>query len=299
MIRRATVVLLAVLTALLAAPACADSGAYSRGLLWRVEKPGTPASWVFGTIHSADPRVTRLREPVAEALAASRSFTLEIRLDDAARRVFADAMFLERGDLRGLIGEEAFREAARRMEAVGIPPEVTGGLKPWAVLISLVVPEQAGGVILDHELLHRAMQQRKPVYQLETVLEQIALFDDMPLDTQVALLADALRRFELLAGFADRTLDAWLAEDLAGIWGVNAALMEGAGPVAADQEYFIRRVIHGRSVIMAHRMQARLREGSAFIAVGALHLYGEQGVLGLLERDGFRITPATSESREP
>lgn len=274
------------------AAACADPGAaYSRGLLWRIERPGSAPSHVFGTIHSADPRVKALSGAAAQVLDGSRSFTLEIRLDDVARRVFADAMLLDRGDLRGLIGEDAFTEAARRMQAVGVPPEATDQLKPWAVLVSLVVPEEAGGVILDHELLHRAMQQHKPVYQLETVMEQIALFDDIPLDTQVVLLTDVLRRFDVLAGFSNRTLEAWLARDLAGIWNASTALMEGAGPAAPHQEYFIRRVIHGRSVIMAHRMQARLREGNAFFAVGALHLYGEQGVLGLLEKEGFRVTP--------
>ncbi|HSD61824.1 MAG TPA: TraB/GumN family protein [Burkholderiales bacterium] len=272
--------------------ACADPGAaLSRGLLWRIERPGGAPSHVFGTIHSADPRVKALSSAAEQVLDNSRSFTLEIQLDDVARQVFADAMFLDRGDLRGLIGEDGFQEAARRMQAAGIPPEVTNQLKPWAVLISLVVPDEAGGVILDHELLHRAMQQRKPVYQLETVMEQIALFDDIPLDIQVLLLSDALRRFDVLAGFSHRTLEAWLAQDLVGIWSASTALMEGAGPAARHQEYFIRRVINGRSVIMAHRMQARLREGNAFFAVGALHLYGEQGVLSLLEKEGFRVTP--------
>lgn len=282
--------LLALAFALFASTAGAEPGAFSRGLLWRVEKPGAPASHVFGTIHSTDPRVTGLAPVVADTLAASRSFTLEIQLDDVARQVFADAMFLERGDLAGIIGPEAFGEAARRMQAVGIPPEVTNRLKPWGVLLNLVVPEKEGGVILDHELLHRAMQQRKPIYQLESVAEQIALFDDIPLDTQVALLTDALGRFELLAGLAEQALEAWLEQDLQAIWGASLALMEGAGPAASHQRYFIRRVILGRNVIMAHRMQARLREGNAFFAVGALHLYGEEGVLALLAQEGFRLT---------
>lgn len=289
MIRHVIAVLGALVSVVLAAPASADAGAWSRGLLWRIEHPGAPASHVFGTIHSSDPRVTVLPPAVADALLASRSFTLEIQLDDVGRQVFADAMFLERGDLESVIGPEAFGEAARRMQAAGIPPEVTRQLKPWGVLLSLVVPEEEGGVILDHELLHRAMQQRKPVYQLESVAEQIALFDDIPLDTQVALLKDALARFDLLAGLSGQSLEAWLARDLQGIWAASMRMMEGAGPAAEHQRYFIRRVIQGRNVIMAHRMQARLREGNAFFAVGALHLYGDQGVLARLEREGFRV----------
>jgi uncharacterized protein len=264
---------------------------FSRGLLWRVESPGAAPSHVFGTIHSADARVTRLPEPVIDALAASRSFTMEIRLDDAARQAFTEAMLLEgRGDLAHLAGPETFERAAARMQAAGIPPDVTAKLKPWAVLINLVVPQEAGGVILDDELFHQAMLQHKPIGQLESVDEQIAVFDDIPMETQVALLEDTLRRFDVLSNLIGQTIEAYLARDLGRIWRINTALIAGAGSAAPHHEYFIRRVVHGRSIIMAHRMQARLREGGAFFAVGAMHLYGEQGVLSLLAREGYRIT---------
>jgi len=42
---------------------------------------------------------------------------------------------------------------------------------------------------------------------------------------------------------------------------------------------------------MAQRMQSRLREGARFIAVGALHLPGEEGLLKLLSQQGYRLTP--------
>jgi hypothetical protein len=51
-----------------------------------------------------------------------------------------------------------------------------------------------------------------------------------------------------------------------------------------------KRVVHDRSVVMAFRMQRQLRRGHAFIALGALHLYGKKGVLTLLEADGYRTT---------
>jgi len=38
------------------------------------------------------------------------------------------------------------------------------------------------------------------------------------------------------------------------------------------------------------RMQRKLRRGAAFVALGALHLYGDKGVLALLEEDGYRST---------
>jgi uncharacterized protein YbaP (TraB family) len=58
--------------------------------------------------------------------------------------------------------------------------------------------------------------------------------------------------------------------------------------MAAQQAVMTKRVLHDRSVVMAFRMQRELRRGDAFVALGALHLYGPHGVLALLEGDGYR-----------
>ena len=58
--------------------------------------------------------------------------------------------------------------------------------------------------------------------------------------------------------------------------------------VAPHHAIMTKRVLHDRSVVMAYRMQRELRRGDAFVALGALHLYGPQGVLAQLEQDGYR-----------
>jgi uncharacterized protein YbaP (TraB family) len=50
---------------------------------------------------------------------------------------------------------------------------------------------------------------------------------------------------------------------------------------------------HGLIDARNRRMVERMKDsfdGGAFIAVGALHLPGENGVLALLERDGFSLS---------
>ena len=73
---------------------------YERGLLWRIEGKGAPASHVFGTIHLADPRVTTLPPAVATELNRARSLTLEVRLDPGAIPMLASRMIY--GDGRDL-----------------------------------------------------------------------------------------------------------------------------------------------------------------------------------------------------
>jgi hypothetical protein len=50
------------------------------------------------------------------------------------------------------------------------------------------------------------------------------------------------------------------------------------------------RLLRQRNLLMLERMQLRLKEGNAFIAVGAMHLPGEEGLLQLLRRAGYRVT---------
>src|SRR5213593_1570903 len=61
---------------------------YERGLLWRLDKPGVPASYVFGTLHSNDPRVTALPLPVQHAFAASNTFAMEVYLSEIEETEF-------------------------------------------------------------------------------------------------------------------------------------------------------------------------------------------------------------------
>jgi hypothetical protein len=65
-------------------------------------------------------------------------------------------------------------------------------------------------------------------------------------------------------------------------------LCERYPEVAPHHAIMTKRVLHDRSVVMAYRMQRELRRGDAFVALGALHLYGPQGVLAHLEQDGYR-----------
>ncbi|MFZ1983363.1 MAG: TraB/GumN family protein, partial [Desulfatitalea sp.] len=75
------------------------------GLLWRVAKNGTAPSHLLGTIHSADPRVVRLRPAVQSALDRSDRFVMEMELESAAMTDFGASMLLTDGsDLEALLG---------------------------------------------------------------------------------------------------------------------------------------------------------------------------------------------------
>lgn len=279
----------AALAALLAPGRSRAAGRFDRGLLWRVSARNAAASHVYGTIHVSDPRLVPLPARVRKAFDAARALMLEYVPDGYSKQRFLEAaMFLDGQTLEAKIGSEDFERAYRHLAPIGLPREFVNKMKPWGVLLNLHNPKGADGSPLDSQLLELALGRRMPLSQIEGVEEQIFTFDEFPMESQVALLKHSLAHAAELIALGERTLEAYLAGDLARIWRLRGQFAQRHPEIAAHQAVMDKRVVHDRNVVMAFRMQRELRRGNAFIALGALHLHGEQGVLARLEADGYR-----------
>jgi len=141
---------------------------------------------------------------------------------------------------------------------------------------------------LDHELQRRAQDQGLPVFGLETVAEQIDVFDGLDLAAQVELLEAALDQQGQIEGWWRATRRAYLERDTASLYRLLLEQSAAGDPELAAR--LIEAVLDRRNERMVERMAPRLAAGRAFVAVGALHLPGERGVLRLLEEQGYEVT---------
>ena len=264
------------------------SGRFDRGLLFQVTKAGYPESHVFGTIHVGDPRVLALPKPVTEAFEKSRGLVTEVMLDEGGLAAFSTHMLLEPGKtLPTEIGQPLFERAAPLLERYAIPREGALRLRPWVVFTTLNLPPPTDLVALDLELMHKAQESGKAVQGLESVEEQAAALGGLPLNDQIALLNDAVCHYDAIQLEVAGLLRAYLDRDL----GMLMALAERYQ--ASGQDRYSRlmdSLLWKRNRLMVERMAPRLAEGSSFIAIGALHLAGERGVLALLEGLGYRVS---------
>lgn len=280
------------LGALLALPGGTRAAArFDRGLLWRIDKAGVEPSHVFGTLHADDPRLKALPGAALEAFGRARALMLEHVADAYARERFLEAaMYLDGRTLDQAIGAEDFERAVAAMAPIGLSREFVRKVKPWGVLLNLRVSRQpSGGTSPDAQLFALARERRMPVTQIEHVEEQVFTFDEMSTQAQVALLKHFLAHRDELDALAERTLQAYLARDLRGLWQAQQEYARRHPEIGIPHAELLKRVVLDRSVVMAFRMQRELRRGRAFVAVGALHLYGPKGVLALLEEDGYSV----------
>lgn len=265
---------------------------HGQGILFRLDKAGVAPSFVFGTLHSSDPRVTALPAPVRQAFDAARTFAPETLLSERDIDEFFAAAQFDDGRRLADFFDPATMAAIRSGLGSEAPSEgALVRLKPWAVLLKLAErprhPDE--GPSLDTLLLIEAQRRRLTVIGLELPDEQISAFDAIPLPTQVALVKFLLDHRERLARDHEAIVVAWLDRDIARLVALGDAPARAYPVMAPHYAELSRHLVDNRSAQMAHRLFVPLRTGRVFAAVGALHLHGERGLLALLRAQGYTV----------
>jgi uncharacterized protein len=125
-------------------PTLADALPFSDGVLWRVERADGAASYVFGTLHSRDERVTALPQQVSDAFAASQTLAIECILDNPAILKVTRAMLLPRGER--LDASLSAAQVARLKDVAAdyhMPFTMVTRFKPWGAMMLFSVPPPA------------------------------------------------------------------------------------------------------------------------------------------------------------
>ncbi len=285
----------ALTTLALAAPAQqGDAIALGQGLLWKVEKQGQQSSYVFGTMHVGDVEITTLAPLVQQAFSSARVLLTELKMDYATIAAVMRNMYYEdERTLLAITGPELFEQVATRLAELGISRQAAIRMRPWAVMSVLGVAQlgngdTSSGTGLDVQLYTDAMKQGKQVEALETADEQLSVFENLPKQAKVDMVRSAMADRQKTQAEFNKIREAYLARDLKRL--LEMAEEEAKGEYGQFMQAFNREGIIERNHRMVSRMQKYLNDGSAFVAVGALHLPGDKGILRLLEQRGFRIT---------
>lgn len=267
---------------------------FSEGVFWRVTKDGEVVGHILGTIHSNDERITRIPDPVMEVFAEARGYAIEAFPGSDLWNPYhgfqsiAGRMMLEDGKtLADVAGEEIASQVYAILKRNHAEEKFARRIKPWAAIHSLSIKSEHQGPIIDQKLLDLAVVQDKDLYQVESPEELLAAFYGMPMDSQVSLLADKLRAYPAARGTMERIIQAYAREDLQEMMDLSTEFIDKSPDKRQHHQAYVKHAIDVRSVVMAHYMQEPFRDRGAFVAIGALHLYGRNGVLALIGQDLF------------
>lgn len=260
---------------------------HAQGLLWRITKEDGEPNYLFGTIHVSDPAITTLPEVVGKALHESEQFVMEALPDAEQMLLFSKMMFFNDGQyLFELVEKPIYNKTKSILSSYHLGPEAVSLMKPWAAFLLMNYPPDSGDP-LDLVLLSLAKQNGASVAGLESLQEQAQIFSQLNMDEQVKLLTDTVCHYDVVEEDFSAMKSFYLKRDLAGLYNYAQRHTMSNEPV---YKKLMQKLINDRNTIMAERMQPMLKQGKSFIAIGAMHLAGEDGVLALLEKQGYSVS---------
>ena len=276
-------------------------------MLWRIETPGGAVSHLYGTMHVTDPRIVELDAAASAAFDASETLVIETTdiLDPAAiMATMAEhpelMMFTDATTLSSLLGDADRERIEAAMNERGLSLGAVDKMKPWMIAAMATLPtcelarKSAGAEILDVALATRAKAAGIEIEGLETTAEQLGAMAALPLAFHMRALVETIALGETI----DDVIETMVVIHARGEPGLFWPFFEAALPGDAEDGIaiagFEQSVIVDRNRTMAERMQPMLDAGGAFVAIGALHLPGEEGVVALLQEAGYSATPLPS-----
>ena len=289
-IRTLTLVLAVVSLAVQADAQLHHAAEDERAVFWSIHHGGEPAGHVLGTIHSEDSRVLDFSEDFLGKLRSNKLFAMELVPDLPTLEQLTQHMRYEPGKtLESVVGLERFTALVEALSAYRVPEEFIRRMKPWAAMLTLSTPPPETGFFMDFSLSLRASGSGLKVVGLETLEQQLSFLEDMPLAMQLDLLDQAIAESGTVQQAHDQMLDAYLENDLQNLQTLSNEQLRDVGVEA--HAYFTDAGIVARNHRMLESLLPQLEHNSVFVAVGALHLPGEEGLLNLLRRHGYELIP--------
>lgn len=279
------------------APEAQDSATgWQRPFLYRVNAVPQPF-FVFGTIHLPDERLEQFPVKLAKAFNESSAVYTEIPMDGVMQSSLVSRMVLPRDQsLKVLLPAPLHENLARVFGEQGVSFVMFEQVKPWFVSMQLTLLDRLQAIAqnqpLDMLLYQRAELAGKEVGGLETAEEQMALFDELSLEEQVEMLAQAYDQREK-ARIQQRDILGELLE--AYVTGSEAEVMrlirEGYEDPSPLSIKLNERVFTNRNRSLTERIVAQVKMAPnkiRFFAVGCGHVVGDDGIVAKLRAQGYK-----------
>ncbi len=265
-------------------------------LLWKVTGNGlsTP-SYVYGTIHIIDNDDYFLPDGTLAAMDAAKEIVFEIDMNEmtdisAQMGLMKKAFMKDDITLSDLISEGDYELVKAHFKKMGLPLFLFEKMKPMFLTVFAgndfdPMSLQNGDMkSYEMEMFEIANKTGKSVAGLETMDFQISLFDSIPYKDQATMLVESIKASDVGAEEFKTMVALYLSQDVDGMYEMTGS---EEGGVSGYEETLINQ----RNRNWIPQMKEKMKNHTTFFAVGAGHLGGDQGVIRLLKREGYTLTP--------
>ena len=271
----------------------------SGSLLWKISGKDLPRpSYLLGTLHFKSGEYLDSIPGATIALQSCEQVVGEIPLSDMTelqKQMMQAMMMTSDTTYKMLYSDEDYRFVSEQLVSImGSGLEQLGMMKPAAIQTAVTAfaymkyfPDINLSNTLDIRIQSEATGEQKPVLGLETIDDQIyVLFGIMTLQRQADVLLCSLKNMDELMTIVPEVINNYDQGNLGKLY----QLMENTDvcPSLPSESDALNK---DRNSAWIKKLPEIMKEKSSFIAVGALHLPGEEGLLNLLEKSGYKVEP--------
>ena len=265
-------------------------------LLWKIEGNGlNQPSYLFGTIHLIDKESFFWPKGVLGAFEEAEKVSFEVDLDDMfdigkAMGMMTKAFMTDGKTLKDLYSEEDYNLIKTHFEGLGMPMMLLERIKPMFLTVFASgdvemgkgLGEQESTKSYEMELYTLAQESNKDVSGLETMEYQMSVFDSIPIEVQGQMLLETIKSDEEDDSFKEM-VKIYTSQNINGM----VTMMSEDEGISGFEDVLLYTRNRNWIPIIAEKM----KETQHFFAVGAGHLGGQYGVIDLLKKEGYELTP--------
>ncbi len=236
-------------------------------------------------MHVRDKRAFHQLEAVHKYIGQCEAYAAEFHLDSGMGTMEAKAMQMPAGQkLSDLLPKKKFNRYRQvLLKSTGVDLANFEQALPFVVLnlateqlLSQDMPEP-----LDQHLWELAKQAGKSLHGIETFQEQLVVLAQIPLEMQVKMLGGICTNIGRYRQYLRRLAGHYEASNIQQLYKM----------VKRNMRDMRQLMLYRRNEVMAERIGDLVRQQSAVVSIGAAHLSGGKGVLRILKKDGFTVSP--------
>jgi uncharacterized protein YbaP (TraB family) len=265
----------------------AEAQNLEKSLLWKISGNGIKeASYLYGTIHiTCD---ATLPQKAIKALEETDQLYLELDMDDPKlqQNMMQGMMMNDGKTMSSLASEEDFKIVdAFLQKQLGYSAKMLNSIKPFMVS-AMLYPKMINCEMqsVEQKLMDVTNEQKEEVFGLESVAEQMKVFDAIPYDVQMSeLIKTAKNDLEKDKKEMDLFMNFYKSEDISAMYNVT---QDSENEITSKFEEIL---LSDRNKKWIPIIEKVAKEKPTFFGVGAGHLGGELGVIQLLRKKGYKV----------
>lgn len=268
----------------------------TNALLWKIQGNGiVEPSYLYGTIHLIDSDAYFLPNGTLAAIDSTKKMVFEIDMNEMSdmgnmMSIMSKAFMSDGKTLKDLISAEDYKMVDAHFAKIGMPLMMLERMKPMFLTVFASGDMDPAGLqngsmkSYEMEFLDIAKNSNKPMAGLETIEFQMSVFDSIPYQAQAEMLIETIKSGDSGSDQMKEMVEMYKTQN------INAmiAMITDEDEQMSEYEDVL---LSKRNKAWISGMKKMMSEMPTFFAVGAGHLAGEKGVINLLRKEGYTLTP--------